>query len=62
MDTTELPSVTVLGNPSDDRYATFVCPKCGFSGTIDKDQYEGKVSIQCPLGCSFHETIDFRSK
>lgn len=43
----------------DENYAWFTCPKCGLTGIIDKEQYEGKVSIDCPE-CDFHKTIDFR--
>lgn len=39
-------------------YASLICPDCGLFGTIDKEQYEGVVSIDCP-GCDFHKTIDF---
>ena len=37
----------------------FVCPGCGLTATIDQDQYEGKVSIQCSE-CDFHETINLK--
>lgn len=42
-----------------DRYALFNCPRCETQAWLDKDQYEGKVSINCG-NCEFHETIDFR--
>ena len=35
------------------------CPKCGLKARIDQDQFEGKVSVDCPE-CEFHETHDFR--
>ena len=35
------------------------CPGCGTEGTIDYEQYTGRVSIQCPTeGCGYHETHD----
>jgi hypothetical protein len=39
------------------------CPRCGLQGTIDEDQFFGRVSIECPDdSCSFHETIDFSTR
>jgi predicted RNA-binding Zn-ribbon protein involved in translation (DUF1610 family) len=35
------------------------CPECGLEAPIDQDQFEGKVSIDCPE-CPYHETIDFK--
>ena len=35
----------------------FRCPGCGGWGSIDDDQYNGRVSIQC-TECEFHETIN----
>ena len=37
----------------------FVCPGCGVMGKIDQDQYEGRVSIQCPE-CDFYEIINLK--
>lgn len=37
------------------------CPKCGFIGSIDKDQFQGNVSIDCP-NCRFHETHNLESE
>ena len=35
----------------------FTCPSCGVMGSIDEDQAEGRVSIQCVTkGCDFHKT------
>ncbi len=35
----------------------FTCPDCKQMGTIDQDQAEGRVSIQCMTdGCNYHET------
>ena len=51
--------VKILVNATDKEYATFNCPKYNLFGIIDKEQYEGKISIQCP-NCDFHKTIDFR--
>lgn len=36
-----------------------ICPGCGIRARIDRDQYEGKVSVDCPE-CSYHETHDHR--
>lgn len=33
------------------------CPDCKEWGSLDEDQYNGRVSILCD--CGFHETIDF---
>ena len=35
----------------------FKCPGCEQWGTIDDDQYHGRVSILC-AECGFHETLD----
>jgi len=48
----------VLERGSEKRYAEFKCPDCDLVGTIDEDQYFGRVSILCPR-CSFHGTRDF---
>ena len=32
------------------------CPGCGQWGSIDDDQYHGRISIWCE--CGFHETLD----
>lgn len=34
----------------------FQCPKCNIRGSLDDDQFHGRVSILCD--CGFHETID----
>ena len=34
------------------------CPNCGLEVSIDQDQYEGKISIDCP-NCKYHETHNF---
>lgn len=31
------------------------CPVCGLVGTVDEDQYKGRVSIDC-TNCAYHET------
>ena len=54
--------ISPIDNPTDHQYAMFTCPKCGALGIIDKDQFEGKVSMICPSTCGFHETIDSRIK
>jgi hypothetical protein len=35
----------------------FLCPGCGLIGRLDDDQWNGRVSIDCPE-CAFHETIN----
>ena len=35
------------------------CPRCGVVGSVDADQYAGRVSIDCPE-CDYHETHDLR--
>ena len=39
----------------------FKCPICGIWGTIDEDQFNGRISIDCP-NCEFHETINLKSE
>jgi hypothetical protein len=39
-------------------YVKIRCPSCKAIGWIDKEQFEGKVSIVC--GCGWHETHDLR--
>ena len=43
---------------SDDLCVTIRCPSCGGVGWIDRDQYEGRVSVACPESCDYHETHD----
>lgn len=39
------------------------CPRCGVWGEVDDDQWNGRVSIDCPTeGCPFHETIDLHAE
>jgi len=45
----------------DERHAYIRCPSCGSAGWVDRDQYEGRVSVVCPAeGCDYHETHDLR--
>jgi len=44
----------ILRKLNDNRYS-FRCPKCKGIGYIDKEQAEGKISIQC-TNCNYHET------
>ena len=37
------------------------CPGCSRWGFIDKEQYRGEVSIDCPE-CEFHETVNLAEK
>lgn len=39
-------------------WAMIRCPQCRGVGSIDLDQFEGRVSIQCD--CGYHETHDLR--
>lgn len=55
-------SPVIRQNPTDSIYADFTCPTCSFEGFVDKDQYEGRVSIRCPTENCFHEMIDFRKR
>jgi len=37
------------------------CPKCGIWADADHDQFDGKVSLDCPnTVCDYHETHNFR--
>lgn len=55
----EAPSATERREP----FAIIRCPGCKGAGTVDSDQYEGKVSIQCGSdSCDYHETHDLRSE
>lgn len=41
-------------------FPLFRCPKCRTTGTIDEDQFHGRVSIVCEVdGCEYHETKDW---
>ena len=40
-------------------FAVVRCPGCKGAGTVDLDQYQGAVSIQCG-NCPYHETHDLR--
>ena len=35
-----------------------LCPACKQWGSIDNDQFNGKISVQCECG-NYHETVDF---
>jgi hypothetical protein len=46
---------------TDGCYARIRCPICKFAGWVDKDQYDGRISIQCDQpGCTYHEVHDLR--
>jgi len=54
---------TLLKGPlhSFEWYAQISCPSCGYVAWIDREQFEGKVSIMCDKeDCSYHETRDLR--
>lgn len=40
-------------------FPLFRCPRCGRTGTIDEDQFHGRVSVECPFGCGYHATVDW---
>lgn len=40
-------------------FPLFRCPGCLKTGEIDEDQFHGRVSIDCPFGCGYHETRDW---
>lgn len=40
-------------------FPLFRCPGCGETGTIDDDQFHGRVSIACPFACGYHEQRDW---
>ena len=46
-----------LIDATDEVYAVANCPVCTRYATLDKDQFHGKVSIQCTK-CDYHETHD----
>ena len=39
-------------------FPLFRCPDCKLTGSIDDDQFHGRVSIVCSY-CSYHETKDW---
>ncbi len=44
-------------------HALIQCPGCGFKAWIDREQFEGSVSIECRRhGCDYHETHDLRER
>ncbi len=44
-------------------FAVIRCPGCRGAGTVDADQWEGEVSIECGNpACDYHETHDLRSQ
>ena len=50
----------VIGT-NQEAFPLFRCPRCRRTGEIDEEQFEGRVSIQCPFeGCNYHETKDWR--
>jgi Zn finger protein HypA/HybF involved in hydrogenase expression len=52
--------IVLSESPSDpDERALVQCPDCGGIGSVDEDQHEGRVSIDCPK-CEYHETHDLR--
>ena len=49
----------IYGPLKGELYASVRCPSCRAVGWIDRDQYEGRISIVCPAeGCGYHETHD----
>ena len=39
-------------------FPLFRCPSCKGTGTIDEEQFHGRVSIICAF-CDYHETQDW---
>ncbi len=39
---------------------TLKCPKCKQWGSIDDDQFHGRVSVACL--CTFHKTVNFKEE
>ncbi len=63
MTTGTAPEVVYGPLKGDELHASIRCPSCGGVGWIDRDQYEGRVSIACPWGgCNYHETHDFGAR
>jgi len=38
----------------------FKCPACGEWGTIDDDQFNGRISILHEPGCGWHQTVNLK--
>lgn len=44
-------------------FPLFRCPLCDLTGEIDEDQFEGRVSIDCPdYACNYHETKNWKAE
>ena len=44
-------------------WAVVRCPGCKGAGTVDLDQYQGKVSLDCGNpDCEYHEIHDLRER
>lgn len=44
-------------------FPLFRCPACKEVGEIDADQFEGRVSIECPFShCLYHETKNWKDE
>lgn len=52
------PEIVSVNGLTDDSWAFIRCPGCQGVGTVDRDQFEGRVSIAC--ACGYHETHDLR--
>lgn len=47
---------------TEESFPLFRCPGCEKSGEIDRDQFEGRVSIVCTRdGCTYHETKNWKA-
>ena len=62
MVTGTLPEIIYGPLKGDDLHASIRCPSCRATGWIDRDQYEGRVSVECPAACGYHETHDFGAR
>lgn len=56
-----LENVNVVTNTEKAFVAWANCPGCGLRARIDRDQYRGDVSVDCPE-CGYHETHDHREE
>lgn len=54
---------TLIGDylfPKNEQRTAYIrCPECGHQAWIDREQWCGEVSIDCPA-CPYHETVDMR--
>lgn len=56
-----LKNVNVVTDTDEAFVAWGNCPGCGLRARIDRDQYRGDVSVDCP-SCYYHATHDHRDE